>query len=61
MAEMWKYATGVSFSYGLNVPSRIITNMEYGAIATLTYSQYGKRNNEDYLGLEKLVFLNTAM
>ena len=49
MAEMWKYAIGVSFSYGLNVPSRIITNMEYGAIATLTYSQYCKRNNVDYL------------
>ena len=61
MAEMWKYAIGVSSSYDLSVPSRIITNMEYGAIATLTYSQYGKRNNESCNGLERLVFLNTAM
>ena len=61
MSQMWNYAINISSTYGLNVPSRIITNMEYGAIAALTYSQYGKRNNTDYSGLEKLVFLNTAM
>ena len=61
MAQMWKYATGIKASYGLNVDSRIITNMEYGALAALSYSQYGKKGNPDYKGLEKLIFLNTAM
>ena len=61
MAQMWAYATGITDSYGLNVTSRIITNMEYGAMAALSYSQYGKRNNTNYQGNERLIFLNTAM
>ena len=61
MAEMWNYAINISANYGLSVPSRIITNMEYGAIAVLTYSQYGKKNNSEYIGSGKLGFLNTAM
>lgn len=61
MADMWKYATGIKNSYNLGVNSRIITNMEYGAIAVLTYSQYGKKGNPEYKGLDSLVFLNTAM
>lgn len=61
MASMWNYATNVSSSYGLDIPSRIITNMEYGAIAYLSYSNYGKRNNSEYSGNNRLIFLNTAM
>lgn len=61
MADMWKYATSIKSSYNIGVDSRIITNMEYGAIAVLTYSQYGKKGNPEYKGLDSLVFLNTAM
>lgn len=61
MADMWKYATDIKDSYKIGVDSRIITNMEYGAIAVLTYSQYGKKGNPEYKGLDSLVFLNTAM
>lgn len=61
MAQMWTYATSIKDSYGLDVSTRIITNMEYGAMAALSYSNYGKRNNSEYTGTERLIFLNTAM
>ena len=59
MATMWKYATGIKDSYGLDTPSRIITNMEWGAIAYFTYSNYGKPGNNDFK--VKRVYINNAM
>ncbi|MBE6140102.1 MAG: hypothetical protein E7172_00970 [Firmicutes bacterium] len=61
MADMWEYATNIDLLYSLSLNSRIITNMEWGAIAYFSYSQYGKLNNDDYQGKNKNIFLNTAM
>lgn len=61
MAKMWEYATSISSSYQLSISSRNITNIEWGAVAYLTNSQYGKRNNENYQETEKQVFNNNSL
>lgn len=61
MADMWNYATNVSNDYGIALQSRIITNIEWGAIAYFSYSPYGKQNNPNYEGTNKNIFVNAAM
>lgn len=58
---MWEYATSISNDYKSAYFSRMITNMEWGAIAYLSNSKYGKINNDNYLNNDRLIFLNTAM
>lgn len=59
--KMIEYANSISTYNNLQYDSRIITNMEWGAIAYLSQSNYGKENNSDYKGISKKIFLNTAM
>lgn len=58
--DMWDYAFSITGSYKLENQSRMITNMEWGAIAYLSYSNYSKQNNPNYKDLNKRIFINTA-
>ena len=53
--------SGTDNSFGLtyNEDPHLTKNMEWGAMAYLTYSSYGKGGNSDYDGLEKEVGPNT--
>jgi len=59
-ADMWKYVTKMKKDYNLDYEPRIITNMEWGAIAYLSYSKYSKLNNESYKPEYRKIFLNSA-
>ncbi|MBO4600710.1 MAG: hypothetical protein J5634_00520 [Bacilli bacterium] len=59
-ADMWNYVVKMRADYNLDYEPRIITNMEWGAIAYLSYSQYSKLNNDDYNAKNKRIFSNTA-
>ena len=59
--EMWNYSTSISNDYNLTNQSRIITNMEWGAIAYFSFSKYAKINNINYSGSSKKLFFNNAM
>ncbi|MBR6133395.1 MAG: hypothetical protein IKQ29_01615 [Bacilli bacterium] len=61
MAKMWEYATSVKSSYDMNIDSRNLTNMEWGAVAYLTQSKYGKVSNTRYSEKDRLVFNNNAL
>jgi hypothetical protein len=61
MAKMWEYATSVKKSYNMNIDSRNLTNMEWGAVAYLTQSKYGKASNTRYSNNDRLVFNNNAL
>lgn len=61
MADMWNYAINLSKKYQIDVPSRIITNMEWGAIAYFSFSNYGKPGNDDYKNLDKRIYVNNSM
>lgn len=58
--DMWDYAFGITNSYKLENQSRMITNMEWGAIAYLSYSDYSKQSNPNYKDLNKRIFINSA-
>ncbi len=60
-AQMWDYAQSCQKSYSSSYSSRMITNMEWGAIAYLSYSKYSKLSNSDYKGKNKEIFVNNAM
>lgn len=60
-ADMWSYAKSITKSYNASIESRMLTNMEWGAIAYLAQSKYGKINNNEYKGTDKQIFLNTVM
>jgi len=61
MAKMWEYATSVKDSYNMNITSRNLTNMEWGAVAYLTQSKYGKVSNTTFKESDRLVFNNNAL
>lgn len=61
MADMWNYARGASSTYQIGIDSRIITNMEWGAIAYFSFSKYGKPGNDDYSNNNKRIYINNAM
>ena len=71
--DMWRYirvATMSSVSkqietdnmYGLNsydnADSHMMKNMEWGAVAYLSHSKYGKYGNENYVGENKQLYIN---
>jgi hypothetical protein len=60
MADMWNYSISVAKEFGLKSNSRIITNMDWGAIAYLSYSKYGKQGNNEYSGINKNIFVNNV-
>lgn len=57
---MWEYATSLSQMYQIKTPSRIITNMEWGALAYFSFSKYGKIGNVKYENMEKRLFINNS-
>lgn len=59
-ADMWNYVENMKSEYKLDFEPRIITNMEWGAIAYLSYSQYSKLNNDEYNMTNRRIFLNSA-
>lgn len=61
MSDMWNFATGLSQKYQIETPSRIITNMEWGAIAYFSFSEYGKPGNNDFNKNNKRIYINNSM
>ena len=72
-ADMWRYLDVSSMFavtkkietnsiYGLNyydnTDSHMMKNMEWGAVAYLSYSKYGKYGNENYIGANKQLYIN---
>ncbi len=49
--------------YGLegNYDAHMMKNTEWGAVAYLSQSKYGKYNNDDYIGIEKEVAINNCI
>lgn len=60
-AQMWQLSLSIKNSYKSGYFSRMITNMEWGAIAYFSYSKYSKLNNDEYEGINKQIFINNAM
>ena len=63
LANMYKNARGMSDAanpYGLtsNEDPHMMKNMEWGAMAYLTQSKYGKQGNPHYTGADKQVMIN---
>ena len=47
--------------YGINtssIDSHMMKNMEWGAVAYLSQSKYGKQGNDDYSGVDKEIYIN---
>lgn len=61
MAQMWNYARNVSLNHQIGMDSRIITNMEWGAIAYFSHSIYGKPGNPDFNFNNNRIYINNSM
>ena len=52
---------GISTSFGLsNIDTHMMKNSEWGALAYLSQSKYGKYGNNDYEGTQKEVYINNS-
>ena len=71
--DMWRYTRVATMSsvtkqietnsmYGLNsydnADSHMMKNMEWGAVAYLSHSKYGKYGNDEYSGADKQLYIN---